>query len=165
MAKTINTRIALKIDTLTNWNASTFIPLAGEVCIAKVDTIEGSSLQPVMIKVGDGVNTFSGLDWMSAKAADVYGWAKAAKKPTYTADEIEGLGDYINGEIQDTDNNTTYAFDLSEDGKLVITATPHVLGEAGEETVVATLELVSDAEFAEYKTANDAEVAKKLNAS
>ena len=78
MAKTINTRIALKIDTLSNWNASTFIPLAGEACIAKVDTVAGSTLQPVMIKIGDGVNTFANLDWMSAKAADVYGWAKKA---------------------------------------------------------------------------------------
>lgn len=77
MANVINTRIQLKIDTLTNWNNSTFIPLAGEVCIAKVGTVEGTTLQPTMIKVGDGTNKFADLDWLSAKAADVYGWAKA----------------------------------------------------------------------------------------
>lgn len=72
----INTRITLKIDTLANWNASTFKPLDGEVCLVKVDTVEGSTLKPIMFKVGDGEHTFSELDWASAKAADVYSWAK-----------------------------------------------------------------------------------------
>jgi hypothetical protein len=31
-----------------------------------------------MIKIGDGAKVFSQLDWVSAKAADVYAWAKAA---------------------------------------------------------------------------------------
>ena len=74
---TIKTRIALKIDSLSAWMSSTLVPLNGEVCIAKVDTVEGSTLQPVMIKVGDNTHTFAELDWVSAKAADVYGWAKA----------------------------------------------------------------------------------------
>ena len=74
---TLKTRIQLKIDSLTNWQNSTFKPLKGEVCIAQVDTVEGSTLKPVMIKVGDGEKTFAELDWLSAKAADVYGWAKA----------------------------------------------------------------------------------------
>lgn len=41
-----------------------------------------------MFKVGDGNKTFSQLEWASALAADVYGWAKAATKPTYTANEV-----------------------------------------------------------------------------
>ena len=80
MANVINTRIQLKYDTLSNWNASTFKPLKGEVCIAKVDVTqpENSLLQPIMFKVGDGDHTFAELGWTSAKAADVYAWAKEA---------------------------------------------------------------------------------------
>ena len=35
---TLNARIKLKYDLLTNWNNSTFIPLPGEVCIAYIET-------------------------------------------------------------------------------------------------------------------------------
>ena len=38
MDNTLNARIKLKYDTLANWNSSTFIPLAGEVCIAYLST-------------------------------------------------------------------------------------------------------------------------------
>ena len=74
--KILNTRIKLKYDTLQAWNDSSLVLGAGELAIATVDTVEGSTLQPVMIKVGDGSKTFSQLDFISAKAADVYGWAK-----------------------------------------------------------------------------------------
>ena len=85
-----NTRIQSKIDTLSGWEAvkDTFIPLNGEICIAVIETadsVEGKILPPVMIKVGNGQinangniegSTWDELDWVSAKAADVYGWAK-----------------------------------------------------------------------------------------
>lgn len=74
--KILNTRIQLKYDTLANWNSSSFILKKGEIAIVEVPTTEGSTLQPVMFKVGDGSKTFSQLDWASAKAADVFGWAK-----------------------------------------------------------------------------------------
>ena len=46
-----------------------------------------------MFKVGDGTKTFSQLDWASAKAADVYDWAKAAG---ITVTD-EGSGKFVTG--------------------------------------------------------------------
>lgn len=88
---TLNTRIALKYDTLANWNASEFILKKGEVAICSLatgETAEQSTPPAVLLKVGDGVHKFSALPWASGLAADVYGWAKAATKPTYTANEV-----------------------------------------------------------------------------
>lgn len=88
---TLNTRIALKYDTLANWNASEFILKKGEVAICSLatgETAEQSTPPAVLLKVGDGVHKFSKLPWASGLAADVYGWAKAATKPTYTANEV-----------------------------------------------------------------------------
>lgn len=101
--KTFQTRIQLKYDTLENWNASTFIPKAGELCIAAVpaDTAPPATIA----KCGDGTNKFSDLPWMQAVASDIYDWAKSATKPTYTANEISGLQAYIAGKVQDTDTN------------------------------------------------------------
>ena len=87
--KILNTRIQLKYDTLTNWTNSTFTLKKGEIAIVEVPTVEGSTLQPVMFKVGDGTKTFSQLDWASAKAADVYGWAK--KSQTDFETYVKGL--------------------------------------------------------------------------
>lgn len=91
--KTLNTRIQLKYDTLANWNASTFNLKKGEIALVEVPTAEGSTLQPVMFKVGVGNKKFSELDWASAKAADVYGWAKKpqAEFETY----VKGLVDTV----------------------------------------------------------------------
>lgn len=88
---TLNTRIALKYDTLTNWNASEFILKKGEVAIcslANSETAEQSTPPAVLLKVGDGDHKFRELPWASGLAADVYGWAKEANKPTYTASEV-----------------------------------------------------------------------------
>ena len=38
MDNVLNARIKLKYDSLSNWTTSTFIPLAGEVCIAYITT-------------------------------------------------------------------------------------------------------------------------------
>ena len=91
--KTLKTRIKLKYDTLTNWQGegASVVLLKGEVAICEVPT--GGSLEQVtppaiLFKVGDGVKTFAQLPWVSGLAADVYAWAKAATKPTYTASEV-----------------------------------------------------------------------------
>lgn len=78
--KILNTRIQLKYDTLANWNASTVVLKKGELAICVIETNDPAKkhLQPVMFKVGTGDKVFSDLDWASAKAADVYGWAKQA---------------------------------------------------------------------------------------
>lgn len=90
--KTINTRLKLKYDTLANWNkiATTFTPLQGEVCFVEVadNTDPIHNAPSILFKVGDGTTTFGDLKWGSGLAADVYSWAKAANKPSYTATEV-----------------------------------------------------------------------------
>ena len=106
--KTLNTRIQLKYDTFQNWTTNNPVLLAGEIAVVEVPTAQGSVSQvpAVLIKVGNGTQAFNDLAWGSALAADVYPWAKASTKPTYQATEIEGLEDFIAGEINDT--NTQY---------------------------------------------------------
>ena len=72
--KNINTRIALKIDTLTKWNASTVILMPGEVAIATASASLGNGAsEPVtIIKIGDGTHKFSELaNSLYANALDV----------------------------------------------------------------------------------------------
>ena len=105
--KNLNVRISLKYDTYANWIANNPVLKVGEMALCTVPTEDthgvSTELPAVLAKVGDGVSTYSTLPFLSAKAADVYSWAKAANKPTYSASEITGLSDYISGEIQDTD--------------------------------------------------------------
>lgn len=105
---TLNTRIQLKCDTYENWQANDIVLKNGEIgfCVIPADTGAVQTEPTVIAKIGDGVKKYSELDWMSAKAADVYAWAKAATKPTYQASEIEGLDEFISGEVNDT--NTQY---------------------------------------------------------
>lgn len=109
--KNLNTRIALKYAPISDWNSSSLVLKAGELAIATVPTGDQSGasqhLPAVVMKVGDGTHTFSELPYSQAIAADVYGWAKAATKPSYSASEISDLEDFIAGEIQDTDTQYT----------------------------------------------------------
>ena len=93
--KILNTRIALKIDTLENWLKSTLPLKKGEIALATTAASAGTGLtEPViMIKVGeDGVKTFKDLEWnVYAKAADVLGACKTE----------EGLRAFVNGVIAD----------------------------------------------------------------
>jgi hypothetical protein len=89
----LNARIQLKYDTLANWNASTFKLKKGEIALVEVPVVEGTTLQPVMFKVGVGDKEFSELDWVSAKAADVYSWAKKSQVEFETY--VKGLVDTI----------------------------------------------------------------------
>ena len=115
----LNVRINHKFDSFSNWMNSDLVLNKGELAIAEIPSAQTESgLTPpaIGIKVGDGENKFSGLKWIQATAGDVHTWAKAAKKPEYTAEEIQGLESYIAGQIQDT--NTTYT--LTTNGRLVI---------------------------------------------
>lgn len=116
--KTLTTRILNKID---SWDAystvgDTFIPRNGEICLATVSSVVNGVVQPpaVVAKVGDGVHTWNELGIMQSIAADVYSWAKAATKPTYTAAEISGLSDFIDTEDSDTQ------YQLVKDGNMGI---------------------------------------------
>lgn len=121
--KTINTRIQLRYDTLTNWQSEAtagkgalLVLNKGEMALCYVPAVVDSDTQKVLtaptvlFKVGDGTKTFKDLPWGGAVAADVYAWAKTPEKPTYQASEIQGLADYISGEIQDTD--TQYKIEI-----------------------------------------------------
>ena len=122
VVKNLNTRIALKYDSYENWTHHNPILLKGEIAIAELPVSENKpgvgepnaagstpaiqNAPNILIKVGDGTNHYNDLKFVSALAADVYSWAKAATKPTYSAGEITGLKDYIGQQIQDT--NTQY---------------------------------------------------------
>lgn len=122
VVKNLNTRIALKYDSYENWTRHNPILLKGEIAIAELPVSENKpgvgepnangstpaiqNAPNILIKVGDGTNHYNDLKFVSALAADVYSWAKAATKPTYSAGEITGLDNYISGVIQDT--NTQY---------------------------------------------------------
>lgn len=87
MAKELLTRIALKYDTYANWTddakGAKLKLLKGELGICEVkaaNTDAHESVVPtVLFKVGDGEHEFKDLPWASAKAADVYSWAKASE--------------------------------------------------------------------------------------
>ena len=122
VVKNLNTRIALKYDSYENWQEHNPILLKGEIAIAELpvsgnkpgvgepnaagSTPAIQNAPNILIKVGDGTNHYNDLKFVSALAADVYSWAKAATKPTYSASEITGLNNYISQTIQDT--NTQY---------------------------------------------------------
>ena len=93
--KILNTRIALKIDTLEHWNSSTLGLKKGELAIATVAATAGTGLtEPVcMIKIGeDGVKTFNDLPWnFYAKASDVLSACKSEAS----------LKSFVNGVIAD----------------------------------------------------------------
>lgn len=118
--KTINTRIQLRYDTLTNWQSEAtagkgalLVLNKGEMALCYVPAITTGTTQTaptVLFKVGDGTSTFKALPWGGAVAADVYAWAKTPEKPVYQASEISGLADYISGAIQDTD--TQYKIEI-----------------------------------------------------
>ena len=136
--KILKTRISLKYGAIGEWS-STFKPLKGEVCFSEVSTEKKDaagniiSVPAVVFKVGDGVKTFGELPWTSALAADVYDWAKMSQEEFETY-----LTTFIGKKVEDTNDNTTYAFEIPAEGenkgKLVITETPHVLGVAGNAT-------------------------------
>ena len=93
--KQLNTRIQLKYDTLANWNANNGVVLrAGEIGICVIETgsaLNGDNSRPqILFKVGDGKTQFSNLAWASAKAADVYDWAKQSALPIVRASSETG---------------------------------------------------------------------------
>ena len=111
--KTLNTRIKNKVDTYENWTSANPTLLAGEIAIVKIPGSAGAVQQEpaTLFKVGDGVTAFKDLPFASGLAANVYSWALAARKPDYTADEIQGLEAYISGKVQDT--NTKYKIEAA----------------------------------------------------
>lgn len=110
--KTLKTRIRLKHDTQANWEKATnFRPLDGELIIYDPDDTHESP----RFKVGKNNALLSELKFSSAIASDVYGWAKSATKPSYTASEV---GAATKADIT-TEINKLDVTDAAEDGKYV----------------------------------------------
>lgn len=112
----LQTRIMLKYDSYANWTTNNPVLLAGEVAIATIpsgtsvptkDSREMQDLPNIVIKVGDGSSHYNDLKFLSALAADVYDWAKAAQKPSYDASEIANLQKFVE-DHSDFDTNTQY---------------------------------------------------------
>ena len=112
MSTTLQTRIKSKVDTYLNWTTANPTLLNGEIAVVVVPGSSGAVQQEpaVLLKVGDGSTPFNSLNFVSGLAANVYSWALAAEKPTYSASEITGLDDYISGKVQDT--NTKYKIEM-----------------------------------------------------
>lgn len=128
--KVVNTRIQLKYDTYENWTTNNLVLKAGEMAITVVPAETGAVQQEpcVLMKVGDGTSAYNDLQFVSGRAADIYSWAKAASKPSYTASEIEGLDDYISGQIEDTDTQYQLVMDESNDHLLKLQSRPKTGG-------------------------------------
>ena len=130
---TLNTRIKLKYDTLANWSTANPVLLAGEVAVVAIPTESESTVGQVtkpaiVFKVGDGTTEFNTLPYASGLAADVYAWAKAATKPSYTAGEVgadaAGTAAGLIGELDVTDSAVSgqYVSAVSQvDGKIQVT--------------------------------------------
>lgn len=125
--KTIKTRIQLKYDSWDNWlktdvagKGGNLVLKRGEIAVTAISSGESNFTTPptIMFKVGDGTHKFSELPWASGLAADVYSWAKAATKPTYTASEVgaataQDISDAIADIPTVTDTDTQYRLTLS----------------------------------------------------
>lgn len=110
--KSIITRIQNKVDSYSAWKDSTGKLLNGEIAIVRVPTGETytnpvtGKTEPVvelLMKVGDGKNQFAALPWLSAKASDVYNWAKSQTVEEVNVKVVISVAD--NGDITyDTKN-------------------------------------------------------------
>lgn len=176
---TLSTRITLKYDTLVNWNASEFLLKKGEVAICSLatgETAEQSTPPAVLLKVGDGAHKFSELPWASGLAADVYGWAKAAVKPTYTytevgADEagsaataLQSAKDYADKKFNSIPAAAEYTLATGDtDGSVVLKKNNVAVGDPA--VIKGFADLLKAAVFTEYQTTNDKAVKAAADAA
>lgn len=122
-AKTINTRIKNRVDSLGNWQGEGVSLLPGEIALVRVTTQtvdeHGNIIDvpALLMKVGEsdgngGTKAFDDLPWLSAIAADVYDWAKSASAtevPVTMGSTTSTLGAYltqVNTNTSDISANT-----------------------------------------------------------
>lgn len=120
--KTIQTRIKNRVDTFAAWKGTSGL-LDGEIALVRVPTGE-TYTNPVtgknepawdlLMKVGDGTTPFNDLPWLSAKAADVYDWAKVS-------DAGNVVVKYNNGTEASPNWHTTTLLDIFKDLEAVDT--------------------------------------------
>lgn len=162
VTKSLNTRLSLRCDTLENWNSkgSDVVLLKGEAAVVIVnqnnmgDPVTENTRPQFLMKIGDGTTKFSNLPYISAKAADVYAWAK--KSGISVVDE--GTGSFITGMTWSTSDDSSV-------NELIITRGDYAFDGTYNATTnkVATVSTVTtaagDAETA-AKAYTDAEIAK-----
>lgn len=180
--KILNTRIKLKYDSYANWTNETgaaFVLKEGEVGICAIPSgstaVNGELSRPqILLKVGDGTSAFSSLPWVSAKAADVYDWAKQVQLPVTK----EGTGNVVSSIAWDSATNgikftttsvaTSESFDTLNDNLQALTEKVNGMYTNDQiDTAVADAKKAgTDATTAleSYKTSNDAAVAQNTNA-
>lgn len=178
--KQLLSRIQLRYDTYANWSSTTLgdgkgaklVLKAGEVGICSIPagtSADGIQNPPhVMFKVGDGTSAFSALPWTSAKAADVYAWAKQASLPVSTT----GSGNAVTAVAWDAATN---GLKVTLGEKFATSAELKALSDsvaALNDTYTTDAELaaavktlnesiatkLSNADFEEFKTANTAAI-------
>lgn len=112
--KTLNTRMIQKHDTTANWNKATnFVPKAGELIL--YTDVNG-------IKIGDGTTKVGSLSFIGANARDVYAWAKASTKPSYTASEVGAAeSSHTHGNITNAGALQTTDVTIANGDKIVVT--------------------------------------------
>lgn len=131
-AKTINTRIKNRVDSLANWQGEGVSLLPGEIALVRVTTQTVDEhgnivdVPAVLMKVGEsdgngGTKAFDDLPWLSAIAADVYDWAKSASAtevPVTIGSTTSTLGAYltqVNTNTSDISKNTAAIAKLNGD--------------------------------------------------
>ena len=138
--KILNTRILLKYDTLANWNATTTYLRKGEVAIATVASGTGEeagsvATPQVLVKVGDGKTLFKDLPFITAKAGDVYSWAK---EPTLLYKDLpETLRDEIDALQAAVGTNGSVAQQIADAIKKAVEGLDVTDAEVANEVVVA----------------------------
>lgn len=154
--KIIKTRVKLLCKSFEEWQAikDTFIPYKGELCIVTIPAATGEVIEEpaTLFKVGDGENTYSKLPYISAKAADVYGWAKKEYLDWEDlSDDFKAeLEKYVGGKsaqyriVKDAENEYVWQLQKSEDaGETWVDATGTIdvsaLSKAVENTVEASI--------------------------
>ena len=163
--KRLLSRIQLRYDTYANWTSTTLgdgkganlVLKAGEVGICSIPagvSADGVQNPPhVMFKVGDGTSAFSALSWTSAKAADVYAWAKQASLPVST----EGTGNAV----------TAVAWDEASKGLKVTLgekfATSAELKAVADNVAALNDTFATDKELSDAVSAINTEIAKKAD--
>lgn len=152
-----NVRHVLKGDTYEALTQANLTPMKNEPVVVVVPAETGAVQQEpcILLKIGDGTTPFNDLPFVAGRAADVYNWAKAATKPSYTASEISGLSDYIAGEIEDTDTQYQLVTDSDNDHVLKLQSRPK---GGGSWTDVSTITLPDD-------SYNDTEVRSLISAN
>lgn len=181
--KILSTRIQLKYDSYEKWTSeagAAVVLKAGEIGICAIPSgssaVNGDNTRPqILFKVGDGTSAFSALPWASAKAADVYDWAKQANLPVTK----EGTGNVVASIAWDEATKgikfTTASVATSEGLGQVQTDLTNLTSKVNAmytneqiDTAVADAKKAgTDAAAAldTYKTANDAAVALKADQS